>query len=74
LANYEIPITKDEIGKIMAFATIKYSNGSEIEVTFRINPKNCTNYCYLYDSYVIYNHDRCGMVTKLPILNMDFTQ
>jgi len=68
LTNYTIPVTRNEIGEVTAFVTIKYSNGSEIEFTFRVSPKNCTDYCDLYDTYVIYNRERRGMVTKLPIL------
>lgn len=64
-SRHSLPINC-EIGIVYCIATVKYSNGGEIEYTFYNNIYNCTINCELYDDHVIYNGGNRGKLIQLP--------
>jgi hypothetical protein len=70
--QFVLPIIRTDFGSVTATAFVRYSSGNELEFNFGVTGTDCTDYCGLYDEYVLYNNKMRGYVVKT--YNIDDTE
>jgi hypothetical protein len=61
-----VDVKRSQLGTIKAHVNLTFQNGIQIEYSFGVEAKNCTDHIDIHDSHVIFNKKQRGKRTSEP--------